>query len=62
MDKPIEGSGLSWGTVGNTIDERIRTYNRLQDIIKSKSDKRGLEIAPNRSIQQIQLGREFYKK
>lgn len=62
MDKPITGKGLSWGTKGDTVDERINTHNRISQQVRMMADKRGAETAYNRSIQQIQLGREYYRK
>ena len=62
MDEPIKGSGLSWGTRGNTVIDRIAEHNRIQQIVKDRANHRGAEIAPNRSIQKIQLGREYYHR
>jgi len=62
MDKPLTGAGLSWGTRGNTVDGRIAEHNRISEKVRMMADKRGAEIAPNRSIQKIQLGREYYHR
>lgn len=62
MDKPLTGAGLSWGTRGNTVDERIREHNRISEKVRMMADKRGAETAYNKTIQQIQIGREYYHR